>query len=77
MSRAYAAFTETGLALAETLARSGIATRWIRLCNTGDTFAPQGAVSRIYEYYHLDGNGIAATCLEAMQHEKETGRPSV
>lgn len=66
-----------GQALAETLAQSGIATHWIRLCNTGDTFAPQGAVSQIYEYYHLDGNGIAATCLEAMQHEKETGRPSV
>lgn len=66
-----------GQALAETLARRGIVPRWLRLCNTGDAFAPQGAVSRIYEYYHLDGKGIAETCLEAIQHEKETGRSSV
>lgn len=66
-----------GQALAEVLAQRCIAMHWIRLCNTGDTFAPQGAVSRVYEYYHLDGNGIAATCLEAMQYEKETGCPSV
>ena len=26
---------------------------------------------------NLDGKGIAETCLEAIQHEKETGRSSV
>ncbi len=66
-----------GQELAEQLARRGITPRWIRLCNTGSTFAPQGAVPRIYEYYHLDGKGIAETCLEAMQHEEKTGCSSV
>lgn len=66
-----------GQALAEQVACRGIETNWIRLCNTGDTFAPQGAVSCVYEYYHLNGNGIAETCLEAMQHEKKTGCPVV
>lgn len=61
-----------GQSLAAELAQRGIQTKWIRLCNTGNTFAPQGAVSRVYEYYHLDGTGIAATCMEAMKHEKET-----
>ena len=62
-----------GEALAAELAQRHIETKWIQLCNTGHTFAPQGAVSRVFEYYHLDGKGIAATCLEAMEHEKETG----
>lgn len=66
-----------GQALAETLACRSIALRWIRLCNTGSSFAPQGSVSRVYDYFHLGGGAVAQTCLEAMQYEKETGRPSV
>ncbi len=66
-----------GQALAERLACGGIATKWIRLCNMGKTFAPQGSVRRVYEHYHLDGKGIAETCLEAIQHEKKTGCPAV
>ena len=61
-----------GETLAAELAQRHIQTKWIQLCNTGDTFAPQGAVNLVYEYYHLDGKGIADTCLEAMKHEKET-----
>lgn len=62
-----------GQALAEQLACLPAKMKWIRLCNTGDTFAPQGSVSQVYAYYHLDGNGIAGTCLEAIHHEEETG----
>ena len=64
-----------GQALAETLALQQIQMNWIRLFHTDSSFAPQGAVRQIYEYYHLDGNTVAKTCLEAIQHEKEaTGR---
>lgn len=28
---------------------------WIRLFHIDSSFAPQGAVRQIYEYYHLDG----------------------
>lgn len=67
-----------GQALAETLALQQIQMNWIRLFHTDSSFAPQGAVRQIYEYYHLDGNTVAKTCLEAIQHEKEeTGRSSV
>lgn len=67
-----------GQALAETLALQQIQMNWIRLFHTDSSFAPQGAVRQIYEYYHLDGNTVAKTCLEAIQHEKEeTGRSSI
>ena len=67
-----------GQALAETLALQQIQMNWIRLFHTDSSFAPQGAVRQIYEYYHLDGNAVAKTCLEAIQHEKEeTGRSSI
>lgn len=66
-----------GQALAEALTCQGILVNWLKLFNTGNTFAPQGAVSRIYQYYHLDGRSVAESCLEAIHHEKETGRPLV
>lgn len=66
-----------GQALAEMLTRQGISVNWLKLLNTGNTFAPQGAVSRLYQYYHLDGRSVAESCLEAMHHEKKTGCPSV
>lgn len=66
-----------GQALAEEIACQSIFTHWIRLGNTGDTFAPQGTVKQVYQYYHLDGESIAQTCLEAMRHEKEIGCSSV
>lgn len=56
-----------GQALAEELSCQHLKTQWIGLMNTGDSFAPQGAVHRIYEYYHLDGKSVAETCLEAIQ----------
>lgn len=56
-----------GQALAEELSRQHLDVRWIRLMNTGDSFAPQGAVHRIYEYYHLDGKSVAETCLEGIE----------
>lgn len=65
-----------GQALAETLALQQIQMNWIRLFHTDSSFAPQGAVRQIYEYYHLDGNTVAKTCLEAIQHEKEETRRS-
>ena len=67
-----------GQALTEQLTLKQIQTKWIRLFNTDSSFAPQGAVRQIYEYYHLDGNSVAKTCLEAIQHEKEeTGCSSI
>ena len=56
-----------GQALAEELSRQNLDVRWIRLMNTGYSFAPQGAVHRIYEYYHLDGKSVAETCLEGIE----------
>ncbi|MCD8355800.1 MAG: 1-deoxy-D-xylulose-5-phosphate synthase [Clostridia bacterium] len=56
-----------GQSLAEEIGRQHIDTEWIRLFNTGSSFAPHGAVRRIYEYYHLDGKSVAGTCLEAIQ----------
>lgn len=66
-----------GQSLTAVLELRHVAMKWIRLCNLGDSFSPQGAVNRLYEYYHLNGKGIAETCMEAMQNEKEIGRPSV
>lgn len=59
-----------GQALAEHLLLNGISLQWIRLLNTRDSFAPQGAVTKVYEYYHLDSNGIYTTCMEALREEK-------
>ncbi|MGM9676505.1 MAG: transketolase C-terminal domain-containing protein, partial [Butyricicoccus sp.] len=56
-----------GQALAEELSRRHLDTQWIGLMNAGDSFAPQGAVHQIYEYYHLDGKSVAETCLEGIQ----------
>lgn len=66
-----------GQALAEALTCQGISVNWLKCFNTGNAFAPQGAVSRIYQYYHLDGRSVAESCLEAILHEKKTGCPSV
>lgn len=56
-----------GQSLAESLACQGIETKWIRLFHTGSSFAPQGTVRQVYEYYHLDGKSVAKTCLEAIK----------
>lgn len=56
-----------GQALAEKLSCQHVDVRWIGLMNTGNSFAPHGAVHQIYEYYHLDGKSVAQTCLEGIQ----------
>lgn len=65
-----------GQALAEQLLLRGTVMKWVRLLNTKDSFAPQGAVSKVYEYYHIDCGGIYTACVEALR-EEETGCPVV
>lgn len=54
-----------GQAIAEELGCRGIETDYLTLLNTGESFAPQGTVEQIYQYYHIDAAGIARACLEA------------
>lgn len=61
-----------GQALASDLSQHAIPLHWIELINCGETFAPQGSVAQIYEYYHMNSAGIVATCMEAMKREKTT-----
>lgn len=61
-----------GQAIAEQLLLRGVKMKWVRLLNTKDSFAPQGAVSKVYEYYHIDCGGICTACMEALR-EEETG----
>lgn len=41
----------------------------IRLCNAGDRFVPQGAVSDLYRLLGLDAESLAKTALEVLDHE--------
>lgn len=61
-----------GQALAAELSCHAIPLHWIEQINCGQTFAPQGSVAQIYEYYHMNSAGIVTTCMEAMKREKTT-----
>ena len=61
-----------GQALAAELSLHAIPLRWIKLLNCGETFAPQGTVTQIQEYYHVNSAGIVTTCMEAIRREKTT-----
>ncbi len=61
-----------GQALAAELSIQHIPLRWIRLLNCGETFAPQGTVSQVYQHYHMDCSGIVSACMEAMDSEETT-----
>ncbi|MGN1014077.1 MAG: 1-deoxy-D-xylulose-5-phosphate synthase [Butyricicoccus sp.] len=59
-----------GEALAARLMELDVPMKWVRMLNCGETFAPQGTISQIYQYYHLDSEGIVTACLEAISCEK-------
>lgn len=61
-----------GQALAAELSLHAIPLRWIKLLNCGETFAPQGTVTQIHEYYYVNSAGIVTTCMEAIRREKTT-----
>ena len=59
-----------GQRVAAILAEHGRAPKRLILKNLGKIFAPEGTVSQLEHCIGLDGDGIAAAVLEAMDHGK-------